>query len=66
MAKWHFSETAVQIASGVVKALGGYGYVREYPVECYLGDARLMTTGEKISKVQRLHSAGPTLGRIGA
>jgi alkylation response protein AidB-like acyl-CoA dehydrogenase len=34
--------------------LGGYGYLRDYPVERHLRDARLMEIGEGTSEVQRI------------
>ena len=66
MAKWRASETAVRVTDRVVQALGGYGYIREDPIERHLRDARLMTIGKNISKIERLDSAGSIPGRIGA
>jgi len=66
MAKLHASETAVRVTNRAVQVLGGYGYTRDYPVERYLRDAKLMTIGEGTSEIQRLIIARPFLGRIGA
>ena len=39
------SETALENALDATQIFGGYGYTREFPVERYLRDARLMTIG---------------------
>jgi alkylation response protein AidB-like acyl-CoA dehydrogenase len=54
MAKLFASETAVEVALEAVQIHGGYGYVKEYPVERYLRDAKLGTIGEGTSEVQRM------------
>jgi alkylation response protein AidB-like acyl-CoA dehydrogenase len=54
MAKLFASETAVKAALEAIQIFGGYGYTREYPVERYLRDAKLMEIGEGTSEVQRL------------
>lgn len=54
MAKLFASETAVKAALEAVQVFGGYGYTREYPVERYLRDAKLMEIGEGTSEIQRL------------
>ena len=54
MAKLYASEMAVQAALDAVQIHGGYGYVKEYPVERYLRDSKLGTIGEGTSEVQRL------------
>jgi hypothetical protein len=54
MAKLLASEAAVQIALEAIQIHGGYGYVKEYPVERYLRDAKIGTIGEGTSEVQRL------------
>lgn len=64
MAKLHASETAVRVTNRAVQILGGYGYTREYPVERYLRDAKLMTIGEGTSEIQRLLIARSILGRV--
>lgn len=54
MAKLFASETAVKCALEAIQVFGGYGYTREYPVERYLRDAKLMEIGEGTSEIQRL------------
>ena len=41
-------------ANDSLQILGGYGYLRDYPVERILRDARLMEIGEGTSEVQRI------------
>ncbi len=54
MAKLHASEVAVKAALEAIQIFGGYGYIKEYPVERYLRDAKLMEIGEGTSEIQRL------------
>jgi alkylation response protein AidB-like acyl-CoA dehydrogenase len=54
MAKLFASEPAVAAALDAIQIFGGYGYTREYPVERFLRDAKLMEIGEGTSEIQRL------------
>jgi alkylation response protein AidB-like acyl-CoA dehydrogenase len=54
MAKLFAGEAAVQVALEAVQIHGGYGYLKDYPVERYLRDAKLGTIGEGTSEVQRM------------
>jgi alkylation response protein AidB-like acyl-CoA dehydrogenase len=54
MAKWYASEASVRIANEAVQIFGGYGYVKDYPVEKYYRDAKLCTIGEGTSEIQQL------------
>lgn len=54
MAKYYASEAAVRIATEAVQIFGGYGYVKDYPVEKYYRDAKLCTIGEGTSEIQKL------------
>ena len=65
MAKLFASEAAVEVALDAVQIHGGYGYVKEYPVERYLRDSKLGTIGEGTSEVQRLVIARELLGLRG-
>lgn len=53
-AKLFASETASRSANQAIQIHGGYGYMREYEVERYLRDAKLLEIGEGTSEVQRL------------
>lgn len=54
MAKLFASETAMEAARDAVQIHGGYGYTREYPVERYFRDAKLLEIGEGTSEVLRM------------
>ena len=54
MAKLMASETAVEVADEAVQIFGGYGYIKDFPVEKYYRDAKLCTIGEGTSNIQRL------------
>ncbi|MEE9554509.1 MAG: acyl-CoA dehydrogenase family protein [candidate division Zixibacteria bacterium] len=54
MAKLFASETANWIANEAVQIHGGYGYVKEYPVERYFRDARVTEIYEGTSEAQRM------------
>jgi alkylation response protein AidB-like acyl-CoA dehydrogenase len=62
MAKLFASESAVEVALEAVQLHGGYGYIKEYPVERQLRDAKLGTIGEGTSEVQRMVIARLLLG----
>ncbi|MBT2214990.1 acyl-CoA dehydrogenase family protein [Virgibacillus dakarensis] len=53
-AKLYATETAFRSANQAIQILGGYGYMREYEVERYLRDAKLLEIGEGTSEIQRL------------
>jgi len=53
-AKLFASETAVRSADEAVQIHGGYGYMREYEVERFLRDAKLLVIGEGTSEIQRI------------
>ncbi len=54
MAKLYASEAASRAANASLQVLGGYGYMRDQPVERILRDARLMEIGEGTSEIQRI------------
>ncbi|MDX2247611.1 MAG: acyl-CoA dehydrogenase family protein [Bacteroidia bacterium] len=54
MAKLYTSETAVWVANEAVQIFGGYGYIKDFPVEKYYRDAKLCTIGEGTSEIQKL------------
>ncbi len=53
-AKLFATETAFRAANQAIQIHGGYGYMREYEVERYLRDAKLLEIGEGTSEIQRL------------
>jgi alkylation response protein AidB-like acyl-CoA dehydrogenase len=53
-AKLYATEAASRAANDCLQILGGYGYLRDYPVERIVRDARLMEIGEGTSEVQRI------------
>ncbi|MDX1907121.1 MAG: acyl-CoA dehydrogenase family protein [Bacteroidia bacterium] len=54
MAKLYASETAVWVANEAVQIHGGYGYIKDYPVEKFYRDAKLCTIGEGTSEIQKV------------
>jgi alkylation response protein AidB-like acyl-CoA dehydrogenase len=54
MAKLFASEIAEKASSEAVQIHGGYGYVKDYPVEKYYRDVKLLTIGEGTSEIQRI------------
>ena len=54
MSKLYASETAVKVTEEAIQVLGGYGYVREYPVERWHRDSKIYTIFEGTSEIQRL------------
>jgi len=54
MAKYYSSEIAVEVATDAVQILGGYGYIKDFPVEKFYRDAKLCTIGEGTSEIQKL------------
>lgn len=53
-AKLFASETATKAANEAVQILGGYGFTKDYPVEKFYRDVKLLTIGEGTSEVQRI------------
>ena len=54
MSKLKAGETAVRVTEEAIQILGGYGYVRDYPVERWHRDAKIYTIFEGTSEIQRL------------
>ncbi|MDX2003607.1 MAG: acyl-CoA dehydrogenase family protein [Chitinophagales bacterium] len=54
MAKYYASEVSVKVATDAVQIFGGYGYIKEYPVEKFYRDSKLCTIGEGTSEIQKL------------
>ena len=62
MGKLFASEAAVRAGMKAIQIHGGYGYTREFPVERYLRDAKLLEIGEGTSEIQRMVIARRLLG----
>ncbi len=54
MCKLYASEIAMEVADEAIQIHGGYGYMKEYEVERYMRDAKLLEIGEGTSEVQRM------------
>jgi len=54
MAKLFASEMAVRAADQALQIHGGYGFIKDYPVEKFYRDVKLCTIGEGTSEIQRL------------
>ena len=54
MAKLYASEVAVRASNEAVQIHGGYGFIKEFPVEKFYRDVKLLTIGEGTSEVQRM------------
>ena len=54
MAKCVATDASVAVTADAVQVLGGYGYTREYPVERYMRDAKVMQIVEGTNQIQRL------------
>jgi hypothetical protein len=54
MAKLYASEVAVRVADQALQVHGGYGFIKDYPVEKFYRDVKLCTIGEGTSEIQRL------------
>jgi len=61
MAKLFSSETVVWVTNRAIQIHGGYGYMKEYPLERYYRDAKITELYEGTSEVQRLVIAGQLL-----
>jgi acyl-CoA dehydrogenase len=54
IAKCYATDACMQITTDVVQIFGGYGYSKEYPVERYMRDAKLMQIYEGANQIQRI------------
>jgi serine/threonine protein kinase len=53
MSKLYCSEVAMRVTTDAVQIFGGYGYIREYPVEKMMRDAKITQIYEGTSQIQR-------------
>ena len=54
MAKLFASETAMKVTTEAIQVLGGFGYIKEYDVERFFRDAKILEIGEGTSEIQRM------------
>jgi alkylation response protein AidB-like acyl-CoA dehydrogenase len=62
MAKYYASEVAVEVSTDAVQILGGYGYLKDFPVEKFYRDSKLCTIGEGTTEIQKLVISREILG----
>ncbi|HET7236777.1 MAG TPA: acyl-CoA dehydrogenase family protein [Actinomycetota bacterium] len=65
LAKCFASDAAMRITTDAVQVLGGYGYVREYPVERFMRDAKITQIYEGTNQIQRVVIARELLKTLG-
>ena len=66
MAKCWAADAAMKVATDAIQVLGGYGYTREFPVERFFRDAKIMQIYEGTSQIQRVVIARELLARSSA
>ena len=54
MAKLFASEMCVRVSNEAVQIHGGYGYIKDFPVEKFYRDSKLCTIGEGTSEIQKI------------
>jgi butyryl-CoA dehydrogenase/acyl-CoA dehydrogenase len=63
IAKCWASDVAMSVTTDCVQALGGYGYIKEYPVERFMRDAKITQIYEGTNQIQRVVIARSILGK---
>jgi butyryl-CoA dehydrogenase len=66
MAKCFAADAAMKVTVDAVQIFGGYGYTREYPVERYMRDAKIMQIYEGTNQIQRVIVAKALMDRARA
>ena len=54
MAKLFSSEMCMRVTTEAIQIFGGYGYIKEYDVERFFRDSKILEIGEGTSEVQRI------------
>jgi alkylation response protein AidB-like acyl-CoA dehydrogenase len=62
MAKLYAGDMAMRVTTDAVQVLGGYGYIKEYPVERFMRDAKIYQIWEGTAEMQRLVISRSILG----
>jgi alkylation response protein AidB-like acyl-CoA dehydrogenase len=65
MSKLYASDVAMRVATNAVQIFGGYGYMRDYPIEKFMRDAKITQIYEGTNQIQRM-VIGRSLIRAGA
>jgi alkylation response protein AidB-like acyl-CoA dehydrogenase len=65
MAKCWAADAAMKVTTDAVQVFGGYGYTREFPVERFMRDAKIMQIYEGTNQIQRIVIARELLARQG-
>jgi alkylation response protein AidB-like acyl-CoA dehydrogenase len=65
IAKCYAADAAMKVTTDAVQLLGGYGYMREYPVERMMRDAKITQIYEGTNQIQRVVIARDVLRRLG-
>ena len=60
------SENAVKVANEAIQALGGAGYTKDWPVERYYRDAKLLDIGAGTNEIRRMLIGRELVGTTGA
>jgi alkylation response protein AidB-like acyl-CoA dehydrogenase len=63
MAKCWAADTAMKVTTDAVQIFGGYGYTREFPVERFMRDAKIMQIYEGTNQIQRMVIARALVGQ---
>jgi len=64
MAKLFASEMCMKVTTEAIQILGGYGYIKEYDVERFFRDSKILEIGEGTSEVQRIVISREILNNI--
>lgn len=65
IAKAYCGDVAVEVSTEAIQVLGGYGYMKDYPVEKFMRDAKVMQIYEGTNEIQRVVIAANMMGMKG-
>jgi acyl-CoA dehydrogenase len=65
MAKCFAADVAMEVTTDAIQVLGGYGYIKEYPVEKWFRDAKIYQIWEGTAEIQRLVISRAIAGQRG-
>ena len=64
MAKFYASDIAMQTTNSALEIFGGYGYMKDYPMEKLMRDAKLLQIYEGTNSIQRMVVSREVIGPI--